>query len=345
MTPEKAPPIPQEAPLGPPKGEAKPVGQPSTPPKRSKVFDGITKETEDMLAERPDLARLLEQHPDAADLFKLCKSKCFPDFMTAAQLKERLAKLDALRAVARKKGIDLDEGAIKELLHSKKTVKGVDRALDEIQQALEGKIRYPDAPAEAESALVRAQPKTPRTRSRTPRADDPAKQFEGMPDELPEGHGDLFEQPGMEKSPTPGGRPEKPRTEAGKYIHKHAEIFQNDPKLLDDLIKKTGDARIFSERLPEGMVPEYTIPHPDLPVGRRPRIDRLWRKGDTIYELKPNTESALKGEVQAQQYAEWMNKYDLEKPPGGWKWKVVEYDQQKVLNYFEDIGILPKPPK
>ncbi len=90
------------------------------------------------------------------------------------------------------------------------------------------------------------------------------------------------------------------------------------------------------------MLPEYTIPHPHLPAGQRPRIDRLWREGDTIYEIKPNTGSAGKGIVQAQQYAEWMDKYG-ELPPGGgkWKWKVVEYDQAKVLTYFRSIGILP----
>jgi hypothetical protein len=92
---------------------------------------------------------------------------------------------------------------------------------------------------------------------------------------------------------------------------------------------------------PEELRPEYEVPHPDYPAQGKPRIDRLWRKGKTIIEIKPNTESALRGKPQAQQYAEWMDKY--EPLPNGekWNWEVYEYDQNRMVEFLRDIGVLP----
>jgi hypothetical protein len=63
--------------------------------------------------------------------------------------------------------------------------------------------------------------------------------------------------------------------------------------------------------LPKDLVPECEIPHPFFPKGR-PRIDGLWRAGNTIFEFKPNNILAMqKGKAQSQQYAEWMNRLEL----------------------------------
>jgi len=156
----------------------------------------------------------------------------------------------------------------------------------------------------------------------------------------PEGFEDIFDEPGMSKTGTPGGRAENPKTFSGKFADKYAEHLQRNPEILADLAQRTGGTKIFNKKLPEGLVPEHSIPHPHYPPGMKPRIDRLWRRGETIFEIKPNTRSAERGVVQAKQYAEWMDKY--EPLDGGRKWKsvVVEYDQALLMRYLEEIGML-----
>jgi hypothetical protein len=159
---------------------------------------------------------------------------------------------------------------------------------------------------------------------------------------LPEGYGDLGEQTGTSTRTTPGGRQEKVPTAIGKWTDKNAELLQNDPTVLKRLAEEAGTTKIFNKRLPnpEELIPEYRVPHPDYPVQGKPRIDRLWRRGKTIIEIKPNTKSALRGEPQARQYAEWMDEHDPLPNGEKWKWEVYEYDQAAMETFLRGIGIL-----
>ncbi len=91
------------------------------------------------------------------------------------------------------------------------------------------------------------------------------------------------------------------------------------------------------------MEPEFKINHPDFPA-RNPRIDRLWRKGNTIFEIKPNAEgSTMKGLVQTKDYADWMVRYSELLPGGGvWQIEVITYDQAKMEQFLRGIGKLPR---
>jgi Domain of unknown function (DUF4157) len=159
---------------------------------------------------------------------------------------------------------------------------------------------------------------------------------------LPEGYGDLGEQTGISTRTTPGGRQEKVPTAIGKWTDKNAELLQNDPTVLKRLAAEAGTSKIFNKTLPnpEELIPEYKVPHPDYPAQEKPRIDRLWRRGKTIIEIKPNTKSALRGEPQARQYAEWMNDHDPLPNGEKWKWEVYEYDQAAMETFLRAIGVL-----
>jgi hypothetical protein len=331
------------------KATPKPSAPPAVSPKpqlasRAKVFEGISEETEQLLARRPGLARALGQHPEAADLFKLCKSHCFPDFMTDEEIVERLIRLERLQRAATEVGVPFERGPTKELLHRQKTVDEVDKALSSLEDALRVRIRKIHLPGETEeplSALARPQTKMPpRPKGKT--VAGTTTQFEGRPEKMPEGFEDLPEQTGAGERGTAGGRGEKPKTAAGKFAHEHAELLQKNPEILEDLRHRTGRSKIFDTELPEGLQPEYAVIHKDYPPGMRPRIDRLWRKGDTIFEIKPNTFAAEKGEAQVQQYAEWMDRFEPLPKGEKWKWKVVQYDQTLLQKYLEEIGWLPK---
>jgi hypothetical protein len=156
----------------------------------------------------------------------------------------------------------------------------------------------------------------------------------------PEGSGDIFEQTGISETKSPGGKAPKEKTEAGLMAHKY---YEN----VDDMIQDfAANADKYIEDVPRGphVKKEFTIEHP---AGRKPRIDRLDEKNAKIYEIKPNTpESIAKGRAQAQQYAEWMNRYH--KRADGKVWEVGEnggvitYNQNALLNFLKAKGYLAK---
>jgi hypothetical protein len=159
----------------------------------------------------------------------------------------------------------------------------------------------------------------------------------------PEGFGDIFEQTDVSETKTPGGKAPKQRTEAGQFAHQYYE------KVDDMMMDFTRSAEQFVEEVPRGpgVKKEFAIDHPDYPKGRQPRIDRLDWENAEIYEIKPDTpEWIAKGKAQAQQYAEWMNKYH--KRADGKVWKVgknggvITYDQGALLNFLKSKGYLPK---
>jgi hypothetical protein len=171
----------------------------------------------------------------------------------------------------------------------------------------------------------------------------------------PAGYGDVYEQTGVSTTPNPGGKAEKVKAVIGKVTHATVEVLQRNPEVLQRLAKEAGGTNIFNKQLPNGLIPEYQIQHPDYPAQKRPRIDRLWRQGKTIFEIKPGTmvdgklvptKEGLRGEAQGKQYAEWLNKYD-DPPPGGGRWEseVLLYDQDAMQKFLEGIGYLPKPGK
>jgi hypothetical protein len=148
-------------------------------------------------------------------------------------------------------------------------------------------------------------------------------------EDLPEGtHG-------VSKNP-PGSKTVKPSTEAGLFTHEHYERF------ADEL--RANAEKLTSEQLPAGLEREVRIPDTRLTFERRPKIDRLDRAAGEVIEIKPAHLKA-NGLAQAESYASLMNVHDPLPPPRKWKARVVTYDQQKVVTYVEDIGVLevPKP--
>jgi hypothetical protein len=130
---------------------------------------------------------------------------------------------------------------------------------------------------------------------------------------------------------SPGGKGVPDPFESGNFAHAMYEK-------LDGLI---GGARVTSDTLPPGVIKEYTIPDNRLPFDKRPRIDRLHRGGETIYEIKPTTQKA-KGDAQAKTYAELMDRFDP--LPGGrkWKYQTITYDEARVIEFLKDKGVLQK---
>jgi hypothetical protein len=265
--------------------------------------------------------------------------------MNKQQIAASLTQLERIRAEAARTGVPLDEASTKEMLRQQTSAEGVNTALQEIEHALRSKVRAEyEGQEEPPSVNERAQPHTPKKRPKFG-PDVPPQQFSDLPKQLPAGHEDLPEKHGESRTPSPGGKAESVRRYTGKEVHDMIEILLRDPEVMKRLLAETGSKTwrgIFSARLPEGLVPEFEIPHPDFP--RKPRIDRLWRKGDTIFEIKPNTPgSRERGLIQADQYARWMMKYG-ELPHNGRKWKirVITYNQAKMIKFLRAIGKLPQ---
>jgi hypothetical protein len=130
---------------------------------------------------------------------------------------------------------------------------------------------------------------------------------------------------------SPGGKGVPDPFETGNFAHAMYER-------LDELV---GGARVTSDTLLPGLLKEYTIPDTRLPYDRRPRIDRLSRAEETIYEIKPTTEK-VKGDAQARGYAELMDRF--EPLPGGrrWKYQTITYDEARVTQFLKDKGVLQK---
>jgi hypothetical protein len=117
-------------------------------PTEAKLFEGVSEDTEALFARRPGLKKTLAEHPDAADLFKLCKSECFPSFMTDEEIGKRLVRLERIQAEAKRAGIPFDRASVKELLHVQKTVEDIDRSLAAMEDRLREHLKdlYSGAP-------------------------------------------------------------------------------------------------------------------------------------------------------------------------------------------------------
>ena len=107
-------------------------------------------------------------------------------------------------------------------------------------------------------------------------------------------------------------------------------------------MKGRAEEFIPPSRLKPGLPKEVEVPHPDYSPGRRPRIDRLDSEAGEVIEIKPDTPYWRKqGMVEAQQYAEDMNKYGHPPASGGkWKPRVVFYDLETLMGFLRGIGYL-----
>ncbi|HLM55850.1 MAG TPA: DUF4157 domain-containing protein [Pyrinomonadaceae bacterium] len=270
-------------------------------PKAANPLDNLNQQTRELFEKRPDLKKALEENPLAARALKYCQSPCFPSFTNKDQIK----RINDFLARAQREGIELDQDSLRKYFHRAKNNDELDGLIERLQ------TKYGNVKGE--------QGLSP-TKTVVDEADLKAQ--------------DLTE---VKK---PGGGQQKVATEVGNWAHKYAELLQRNPEVLKRLAKETGGSKIFNKKLPDGLVAEHKIPHPHYADPKKPRIDRLWRKEETIFEIKPNTLSAERGKFQAQQYAEWMDKF--EPLPDGRKWKseVIEYDQAAMEKFLRGIGVL-----
>ncbi len=167
----------------------------------------------------------------------------------------------------------------------------------------------------------------------------------GIKVRCPEGMGDLFDYGDVSVRNSGSGKggykdiwgKENPKTAAGKYAHTYDDIL-NSPEVLVDMMKRANvKSGIFSEPIPKNAIPEFQVPHPDYPAGWKPRIDRLVDRGATggeIIEIKPNHLKS-QGDVEAQQYAQWMDRFDPLPNGNKWRWRTITYDQKKLMSYLE----------
>ncbi|MDN7179625.1 DUF4157 domain-containing protein [Caballeronia sp. SEWSISQ10-4 2] len=95
--------------------------------------NSVNPETKAMLARNPALKEALEANPRAADLLKLCKSLCYPEFATpdqAIQLERALARAESL-------GLSIDREALRAQLHRAKDVRQLQRMLGDIEREVD----------------------------------------------------------------------------------------------------------------------------------------------------------------------------------------------------------------
>ena len=161
-------------------------------------------------------------------------------------------------------------------------------------------------------------------------------------EELPEGTDSVVDAP-------PGSGQARVETEAGRWIHDNYEQFE-------DLLREHAN-KLTKEKLPDRLEPipenltanrqesltpglEKESPVPDTRTpGRKLRIDRLDRAGGRVIEIKP-AHLYDQGLAEAKMYADYMNRFDP--LPNGRKWKAhcATYDQQRVIAFLREIGVL-----
>jgi hypothetical protein len=98
----------------------------------------MTRETETMLENNPSLREALTENPRAANALKLCKSYCFPENATPAQIK----RLNDLLERAEKTGVKVDMSDVKEFLYKNRA------DLDDAINALNDRFAEPGLSAQ-----------------------------------------------------------------------------------------------------------------------------------------------------------------------------------------------------
>jgi len=135
---------------------------------------------------------------------------------------------------------------------------------------------------------------------------------------------------GVSKNP-PGAKKQSVGSQVGNWSHQNFEKL--DSILLPEAENLTGG------KLPPGLAKEVEVPVPELPPGKRPRMDRVDHANAEIIEIKPkNLEK--QGFVEAQGYAEQMNRYSPRADGRPWKPRVVTYDYDAVEAFLRKIRYL-----
>jgi hypothetical protein len=133
------------------------------------------------------------------------------------------------------------------------------------------------------------------------------------------------------------GTGQEVRANSQQEIHNQAVSLQR-LEILAEMMKRASVIEgIFSEPIPEDAIPEYLVAHPDYPPGYQPRIDRLVTRDFVIIEVIP-AHLKRKGDIEAQQYAQWMDRLDPLLNGEKWRWKTITYDQGSLTEYFQRIG-------
>ncbi len=280
--------------------------------------------TRTRLKDNPTVRRALVDNELAARALKKCASPCFPEGIT----EEQIESLQHILQEVNKTG-KYDEGLLNQYLYNRRA--NLDTAIKDLRGGVDAKTFNDKL-----DFFVNRQGEI---KKGVPQASPGPKIHVKEPDLPPEVEG-----PGTSTRKQPkkdiGGKEEPPRrAEAGQFAHEYRERLE---RLLDNkeewrnVIK--GREKEFVKGLPEGWEPEHKIPVPEL-KGHEPRPDRVnWNDAEVI-EIKPATRER-QGLVEAQQYAEYMNKYEKRTDGKVWKPKVVTYDLDELVEFLEKIGYL-----
>lgn len=202
-------------------------------------------------------------------------------------------------------------------------------------------------PATTAPSRPASPPAGPAGPARSPRDRRPfqPRQITARPKEgptLPPGYEDIYESGYAQREAGSPGRPETEQAVAGKFTHQNWRELPGWMGLDPHDIFTHGVEELFTGRTPNApVIREFPIPHPDYPPGFQPRPDVLNPGTARAVEIGPSTAPRLKF-VEAQQYAEWMNRYFPRTDGVRWTPAHALYHQQLVIDWLKDIGYLPR---
>jgi hypothetical protein len=177
----------------------------------------------------------------------------------------------------------------------------------------------------------------------------PPRAYTAQPKEgpkLPAGYEDAFESGAAQQNRKfPGGLAEKDAAAAGRFVDKWwpqlADMMGVDPKRLF----VQGAEELYPGGLARNPVlREFPVPHPDYPTNFKPRTDVIDPHTGRVVEIGPGGPGRTNPVkfVEAQQYAEWLDRYfprtdGLPHTPA-----FALYHQQLVIDWLRDIGYLER---
>jgi hypothetical protein len=162
---------------------------------------------------------------------------------------------------------------------------------------------------------------------------------------LPEGYEDIYEGYADRETSSPGGRAEKEKTAIGNFVHENWPELPGMMGLEPGEVFERGAEELFAGREPKlSGIREFPLPHPEYPPGFKPRPDVFFPETGRVVEVGPYSQRSIRLKLaEAQQYAEWVNRYFSR--PGGVANTGAEalYRQKLVGDWLKKIGVLPDP--